>query len=61
MDFLTGEDYPHLCQECQAAINAMALTTHDAADTDDPEAPCMAVYDHRLFCGGHQCINKKGK
>jgi hypothetical protein len=24
-------------------------------DTDDPEAPCNWVYDHRLFCGGHEC------
>ncbi len=57
--FLTGKDYPHLCPKCRAAIDAMALLYRDGLmeDTDDDEAPCMAVYDHAMFCGGRECLN----
>lgn len=30
------------------------------ADTDDPEAPCNAVYNHNMYCGGSECVNKGG-
>ncbi len=58
-DFLTGKDYPYLCDTCRATIDQIALLFNgDQADTDDPEAPAMMVYDQRLYCGGHECVNK---
>jgi len=60
--FLTGKDYPRLCSFCRRAIDDIAMLFKDGlmADTDDPEAPCMVVYDRRMYCGGHECINKAG-
>lgn len=59
---LTGKDYPHLCSECQAAIDYAAMFFgEDGPDTDNEEAPCDFVYDHRMFCGGHTCINRPEK
>jgi len=57
---LTGKDYPHLCVSCRAAIDDMAgLYEEDLMeDTDNEEAACDAVYDHRMFCGGDHCDNK---
>ena len=58
---LTGKDYPHLCSACQSAIDDMAgLYAEDLMeDTDNyGEAACDAVYDHRMFCGGGQCVNR---
>jgi hypothetical protein len=56
---LTGKDYPHLCSACRATIDEMAmLYGEDGPDTDNEEAACDAVYDHRMFCGGGQCDNK---
>jgi hypothetical protein len=57
--FLTGKDYPHLCAKCQAAIDAVAELYREGLmeDTDDEKAPCMAAYDHALFCGGRECRN----
>jgi hypothetical protein len=62
MRFLTGKDYPHLCSWCRRAIDDMVGLYRDGlmADTDDPEAPCDAVYDHNLYCGGSHCVNKGG-
>jgi len=59
MEFLTGKDYPHLCDHCRAAIDDIAAVYKDGLmeDTDDEEAPCMYVYDHRMYCGGGQCDN----
>lgn len=56
MEFLTGKDYPHLCSACQATIDQVALLFN--GDQEDTEAPCMFVYDHRMFCGGLECVNK---
>lgn len=54
--FLTGKDYPHLCEFCRAAIDDMAYyLKYYGPDTDDVEAPIMLVYDHQLYCGGHVC------
>jgi hypothetical protein len=57
---LTGKDYPHLCSACRSAIDDMAGLYADdlMEDTDNEEAACDAVYDHRMFCGGGECINK---
>lgn len=58
--FLTGKDYPHLCSGCRATIDQIAMMLAEAGpDTDDPEAPIMWVYDHRLYCGGHECVNRE--
>lgn len=61
--FLTGDDYPHLCQDCRATISAIAASIFDGdqADTDDNEAPAMYVYDNKMYCGGHECVNKPGE
>ena len=55
---LTGKDYPHLCSACRAAIDDMAMLYEEGEDTDNEEAACDAVYDHRMFCGGSECVNK---
>lgn len=57
MNFLTGKDYPHLCPACRRAIDDIAALFQEGEmpDTDDEEAPCMYVYDHGMFCGGHEC------
>ena len=62
MTFLTGKDYPHLCSICRRAIDDIAqlFTEGLMADTDDTEAPCTYVYDHGMYCGGHECANKAG-
>lgn len=59
MEYLTGKDYPHLCERCRAAIDDIAAMFNEGemADDDDEEAPCMYVYDHRMYCGGGQCDN----
>ena len=59
MDFLKGKDYPHLCQECQNTIDSVMPLIDEGPDTDDNEAPIMLVYDQRMFCGGHKCVNKE--
>jgi hypothetical protein len=57
---LTGKDYPYLCEQCQAAIDDMAMLYGEdlMEDTDNEEAACDAVYDQGMFCGGHTCVNK---
>ena len=63
MEFLTGKDYPYLCDTCRAAIDSVADAYIDGLmeDTDDEEAPCMYVYDHGMYCGGHECANPPAK
>jgi hypothetical protein len=53
MEFLTGKDYPWLCEECRGQVDRVAALFAEGAmpDTDNPEAPCDYVYDNRLFCG----------
>lgn len=59
MEFLTGKDYDYLCDGCRAVIDQMAsMLTESGEDTDNEEAPCDYVYDNRMFCGGHECVNK---
>jgi hypothetical protein len=43
--FLTGKDYPHLCPQCQKAIDDIAALYTEGLmeETDDEEAPCMFV------------------
>jgi len=55
MKFLTGSDYPDLCSKCRMAIDQAVDIVVMGADTDDEEAPCNFVYDHGMFCGGHEC------
>lgn len=59
MKYLTGKDYPDLCDRCQAAVNGAALIVAIGADTDDEEAPLNFVYDNGLYCGGYSCTNKE--
>jgi hypothetical protein len=59
MEFLTGKDYPHLCEICQSQIDSIASIMEDLEDTDDEEFPCNFVYDNNLFCGGQECKNHK--
>lgn len=58
MEFLTGKDYPHLCQTCRDTITAIAICLDEGEDTDNEEAPCDFVYDHAMLCGGRECINR---
>ncbi len=52
MEFLTGKDYPWVCEKCRAAIDAAALLFEgDQEDTDDNEAPLMYAGDHGMLCG----------
>jgi hypothetical protein len=57
MKYYSGKDYPYLCVDCQRAIDEIATLYNEGEmpDTDDPEAPCMYVYDHRMYCDGHKC------
>jgi len=55
MKFLTGSDYPDLCLKCRMTIDQVVDIVSMGADTDDEEAPCNFVYDHGMFCGGHEC------
>ena len=70
MKFLTGKDYPWMCERCQSAIDEcaeevaerVALGAEDMVSgrvlidlTDDNEAPSTLAYDRRLFCGGGEC------
>ena len=55
MKYLTGKDYPHLCDNCQKAIdNAHDLIVDGFASeqyVDDDEGPCMLAYDRKWFNG----------
>lgn len=59
---LTGIDYPELCAKCRAAIDTMYAMLESGPDYDryDDEAAINLVYDNRMYCGGHECINKPG-
>jgi|TARA_R100000234_G_scaffold116875_1_gene94483 hypothetical protein len=54
MKYLTGKDYPELCNKCTVAIdNAFELITLGLAREDyleDPEGPSMLAYDKRWTC-----------
>ena len=58
MDFLTGKDYPHLCDVCKSAIDSCLDLILFGSDTDDVEAPIMYAGDHNLMCGGSSCDNR---
>ena len=53
--FLTGKDYPWLCEQCKAMVDQCVDLVRMGTDTDDDEAPIMFAYDHKLMCGGHEC------
>lgn len=50
-----GEDYPEICSECRAAINACATAVQVGPDIDDEEGPLNLAGDLRLLCGGNTC------
>jgi len=56
---LSGNDYPWVCEQCQAIIDSIRqmYLEDQLGDTDDPEAAIMFAYDHRMMCGGHSCAN----
>jgi hypothetical protein len=69
MEFLTGKDYPWLCEGCRSAVDqcaeemAVRVSWSDGdvvsgrllIDLADQEAPMMLVGDRGMFCGGHEC------
>jgi len=69
MDFLTGKDYPHICEQCKVAVDQcaeeiearMSLGDEDMVSGrvllafDDNEAPSTLAYDRGLFCDGGEC------
>jgi len=60
VQFLTGKDYPHLCQYCQEAIDDMAyIIKYHGEDTDDTEAPVTRAYDYDMLCGGNVCLESE--
>lgn len=59
VDFLTGEDYPHVCQTCRDAVDRAAdFLKNFGPDTDDSEAPMVYASDHGWLCGGRECVNE---
>jgi hypothetical protein len=53
--FLTGKDYPWICEQCKTMVDQCVDLVRMGTDTDDDEAPIMFAYDHKLMCGGHEC------
>tara|TARA_A100001201_G_scaffold31034_1_gene33560 strand:+ start:316 stop:564 length:249 start_codon:yes stop_codon:yes gene_type:complete len=51
MKYLTGKDYPHLCDNCQKAIDSAHDLIVDGFVSeqyvDDDEGPCMLAYDRK--------------
>jgi len=63
MGYLTGKDYPWLCEECRATVDSVVELVEEYSDeySSDDEAPCNFVYDHAMFCGGRECKNRPEK
>jgi hypothetical protein len=61
MRFTNPKDYHWLCDECkEQLVRVTQMFEEDLMeDTDDEEAPCNFMYDHKMFCGGHTC--KRGE
>mgnify|MGYP001560330324 CR=1 FL=1 len=61
MKFLTGKDYPWLCESCQAQVDLAATVLEEGEDTNDEEAPCNWAYDNALFCSqtGKDCLKSR--
>lgn len=59
MRFLTGKDYPELCDTCRHMVDTVVDLVVEGPDTNDEEAPISSVYDHHLFCGGDHCAMKE--
>jgi hypothetical protein len=57
-EFLAPETYKDLCPKCRATLARITdlFVLGLMPDTDDPEAPCMYMGDHNLFCQGSECI-----
>lgn len=60
MDFIDPTTYTHICDNCRAILATITRGFEEGlfADEDDEEAPSNMMYDRRMFCGGHECINK---
>jgi hypothetical protein len=68
VNYLTGKDYPELCEVCRGAISACAEVVAVGPDVtasgvrkDDEEAPLMYAGDHRMLCGGHICAEREAR
>jgi hypothetical protein len=61
MEFLTGKDYPHLCQGCRSMVDLCVEAVREGPDADEEEAPLMLARDNGLLCdpemGGTRCVN----
>ena len=57
IEYLTGKDYPWLCDSCRATITSLASEMDNMDDlyTSDEEGPCNIAYDNGMFCEGHRC------
>ncbi len=53
MKYLTGKDYPWLCDNCQKVIDQAHMLIVDGLTSDiyadDNEGACMLAYDKGLF------------
>ena len=60
MEYLTGDDYPDLCDKCRAAISVIAGICEELPDeyAGDEEGPCNYAYDNGLLCGGNDCAER---
>ena len=60
IEFLTGKDYPHICDSCKNMVDMMLEAILEGPDTDDNEAPLMLAGDLQLLCGrfGNGCEPK---
>jgi len=57
---MMGDDYPHLCRRCRAAVDFAALAyKEEGPDTDDAEAPLLWASDNDMLCGGHKCAAQR--
>lgn len=61
--FLDPKSYTHLCEACRSVLVTITHAFEEdlLGDTDDEEAPCNYMYDHRMFCGGFTCNQEGGE
>jgi len=59
IQFLTGKDYPHVCNACKMAIDQCVELVREGEDTDDIEAPLNFAADHNMLCGGRHCLKRQ--
>jgi len=56
MKFENPSSY-NLCDSCTQTLQSITgmFDSGDMPDTDDSEAPINFMYDHGIYCGGHEC------